>query len=113
MTDACDFTEANMTEARTTRRSDGRTGAVILGVLCGAAVGAVLGVIFAPMAGADLRQQVADSAGRVRRQASDAYGSASDALHNVVARSRQAIEAGQAAFQKTRGNGAAHDVRMS
>ena len=41
----------------------------LLGVICGAAVGAALGVMFAPRAGAETRRQLAESGGRLRETA--------------------------------------------
>ena len=38
----------------------------ITGVLCGAAVGATLGVLLAPRSGAETRRQLAESSGRLR-----------------------------------------------
>jgi gas vesicle protein len=39
------------------------TGKVILGVVAGAAVGAAIGMLFAPKAGAELRKNIADKGG--------------------------------------------------
>lgn len=69
-----------------------------LGLFCGAAVGAALGLLLAPKSGADLRHQVTDSAGRWKRKAVDAYDGATDAVGGAVARSRKAVAAGREAF---------------
>jgi len=64
----------------------------------GIALGGAIGLLFAPKRGSELRRQVADSAERMRRQATDLYGTASDTVTDVVQRGRRAIEAGSDAF---------------
>jgi len=44
----------------TEQESGGGTGTFILGMLCGAAVGAAVGLMFAPRPGAEMRAQLAD-----------------------------------------------------
>ncbi len=59
-------------EQRLRLRFDGQ-GRFLAGVLCGAAVGAALGVMFAPRAGAETRRQLAESSGRLRETANRTY----------------------------------------
>lgn len=46
-----------------TKRNDSqmRSGKILMGVLSGAAAGAVLGVLFAPKKGADMRRKISDT----------------------------------------------------
>ena len=43
----------------------------IMGVMCGTALGAALGLIFAPKAGSELRQQLSDSTERLKQKAAE------------------------------------------
>lgn len=102
-----------MQETLRTHRMESGTGTFLFGVLCGAAVGAALGLMFAPKPGSEMRQQLADrterlrrraseQAGRLRERASQMYGGASDTFSDAVARGREAISAGREAFQQSR-----------
>ena len=72
------------------------------GLLCGAAVGAALALLYAPKPGVETRRQVSDSARRLKRRASAAYEDASHAVSDVMAKSRRAFEKGREAFQTAR-----------
>lgn len=74
----------------------------MLGLLCGTAVGAAAGLLVAQRPGRELRQQMADSAGRLKHRASAAYDQASQAIDDVVGRSRRAWEVGRDAFREAR-----------
>jgi gas vesicle protein len=78
----------------------GRT--FVLGLVCGAAVGAALGLLLAPKSGVELRRDMTNSAQRLRRRAYDAYDGASKSMADVAVRSRQAVVAGREAFVGTR-----------
>jgi len=83
----------------------------LMGLLCGAAVGAAAALLLAPKTGTEMRRQVVDSADEWRRKATAAYDSASTSLNDMVARGREAIQTGKEAFQRTRpGNGPASDM---
>lgn len=89
----------------------GTSGAFVLGLLCGAALGAAAGLLLAPKTGSEMRRQVADSADEWRRKATAAYDSASSSINDMMARGREAIQVGKDAFQRTRpGNGPATDM---
>jgi gas vesicle protein len=75
------------------------------GLLCGAAVGAALALLYAPKPGVETRRQVSDSARRLKRRASAAYEDASHAVTDVMAKSRRAFEVGKEAFQSARNTG--------
>ena len=76
----------------------------MLGVLCGAAVGAAVGLLLAPRAGSELRGQIADSAERIGRKAADTYSRASEAMNDIVSRGRDAAERGRDKFEEVRSN---------
>lgn len=80
----------------------------VSGLLFGAAVGAALGVIFAPRAGADTRRQIAQSGGRLREGAVRTYEHARDAGNAAVSKARDAFDRGREAFDRTR-----HDVEAT
>ena len=91
-------------------------GGFILGLLCGTALGAAIGLMFAPKAGSEIRQTLYDSTGDIRRKAYDAYGQATEQVNNAVSKGRQAVERGREAFETARqsaagtgGNGSTTD----
>jgi gas vesicle protein len=91
-----------------------------MGLLCGAAAGIAVGLLFAPKAGAELRGQVAETADRLRRKAGRklddvsgsvndlvdkgrrTYGRAMDTMDDLVDRGRNAVQQGQQAFDDAR-----------
>jgi gas vesicle protein len=77
-------------------------GGFLTGLLFGAAVGAALGVIFAPRAGADTRRQIAQSGGRLREGAMRTYEQARDAGGAAFSKARDAYDRGREAFDRTR-----------
>jgi gas vesicle protein len=84
------------------RRRTGTGGGFVLGLLCGAAAGTAAGLLLARRPGTELRRQMADSASRLKRRASSAYGQASEGLDRMVERSRHAWEVGREAFRTAR-----------
>ena len=99
--------------------SNGNGGSFLFGMLCGAAIGAAIGLMFAPRSGAETRAQLANQTERLRRnareqaewlrqRAGDMYGTASGAINEVVSRGREAFDVGREAFQRTRPNGGAN-----
>ena len=74
----------------------------LYGLIFGAALGAVAGMLLAPKPGAELRNEVTDSARRFRRKAGEVYDEASQVVNDVAARSRRAFEAGREALQNAR-----------
>ena len=72
-------------------REDGG-GAFLMGLLAGTVLGAGLGMLFAPKAGNELRNQLGESASRLRGASSDIYSQASEKVTNIVDRGREAYE---------------------
>ena len=72
-------------------REDGG-GSFLMGLLAGTVLGAGLGMLFAPKAGADLRNQLSDQAGKLRATANDTYQQATDKVSQIVDRSKEAYD---------------------
>ena len=72
-------------------REDGG-GSFLMGLLAGTVLGAGLGMLFAPKAGSDLRNQVTEQASRLRTTANDAYSQASEKVSQMVDRGREAYD---------------------
>jgi gas vesicle protein len=81
---------------------DAGGGGFLIGLLCGTALGAAIGLMFAPRAGSEIRQTLYESTGDIRRKAYDAYGQASDQVNNMVSKGRQAVDRGREAFDSAR-----------
>jgi gas vesicle protein len=77
-------------------------GGFILGLLCGTALGAAIGLMFAPKTGSEIRQTLYDSTGEIRRKATDAYGQATEQVNTMVSKGRQAVDRGREAFDSAR-----------
>jgi gas vesicle protein len=72
-------------------REDGG-GSFLMGLLAGTVLGAGLGMLFAPKAGSELRNQLGEQAGRLRTQATDGYQQASEKVSQIVDRGKEAYE---------------------
>lgn len=77
-------------------------GGFLIGLLCGTALGAAVGLMFAPKAGSELRQTLYESTGDMRKKAYDAYGQATEQVNTYVAKGKQAVERGREAFDSAR-----------
>ena len=82
-------------------RSTGQ-GGFLAALLCGAAVGAALGVVLAPKSGAETRRQLAESTGRLRENATRTYSQATEGVNQLVTKGREAIDRGREVFDRTR-----------
>jgi gas vesicle protein len=60
-------------------REDGG-GSFLMGLLAGTVLGAGLGMLFAPKAGAEVRKQLSEQANRLRSTAADTYNQASEKI---------------------------------
>lgn len=67
-------------------------GSFLMGLLAGTVLGAGLGMLFAPKAGAELRSQLNESAGRLRTTAGDTYNQATEKVSHMMDRGREAFD---------------------
>ena len=72
-------------------REDGG-GSFLMGLLAGTVLGAGLGMLFAPKAGSELRNQLSDQAGKLRATANDTYQQATDKVSQMVDRGKDAYD---------------------
>ncbi len=90
-----------------------RGGAFLMGLLAGTVLGAGLGMLFAPKAGSELRNQLAESGRNLGQTASDGYRRAAERVSTVVDRGREvydrargtvneAAERGREAYERAR-----------
>jgi gas vesicle protein len=77
-------------------REDGG-GSFLMGLLAGTVLGAGLGMLFAPKAGSDLRNQLTEQAGRLRSTANDTYQQATEKVSQIVDRGREAYDRARSA----------------
>jgi gas vesicle protein len=77
-------------------------GGFLIGLLCGAALGAAIGLMLAPKAGSELRQTLYESTGDIRKKASNAYDQAAQTVNDYVAKGKDAVERGKQAFESAR-----------
>ena len=86
-------------------REDGG-GSFLMGLLAGTVLGAGLGMLFAPRAGSELRNQLTEQAGRLRSTAGDAYSQASGKVNQMVDRGRDAYDRARSGSGGTMGGNA-------
>lgn len=67
-------------------------GSFLMGLLAGTVLGAGLGMLFAPKAGLELRNQLGEQAGRLRTTAGDTYGQATEKVSQIMDRGREAYD---------------------
>jgi gas vesicle protein len=71
-------------------------GSFLMGLLAGTVLGAGLGMLFAPKAGAELRSQIgtqlADQTGRLKNAADPLYQQATEKVSQIVDRGREAYD---------------------
>lgn len=77
-------------------------GGFLIGLLCGTALGAAIGLMFAPKAGSEFRQRLYESTGDIRRKAYETYDQASEQVNNMVTKGRQVVDRGREAFESAR-----------
>ena len=72
-----------------TMDSGGAAGSFLLGMACGAAVGAAVALLMAPKSGAELRKDLAEQADGWRRAAADTYDQAASQVGKIVDKGRR------------------------
>jgi gas vesicle protein len=70
----------------------GGGGSFVMGLLTGTVLGAGLGMLFAPKAGSELRNQISEQAGTVANTASEGYRRVSETAADLADRGRQVYE---------------------
>ena len=71
-------------------------------IVAGVAVGAAIGLMFAPKTGVELRRQMSTSARELGRRAATVYGQATQGVNEVLAKGRNAFESGREAYRRSR-----------
>jgi gas vesicle protein len=84
------------------RRENTNGAGFIFGLLCGAAVGAAAGILFAPKAGADLRRTLGKSTADLTKKAYDTYDQATETLNDIVSKGSDAMDRGRQAYENSR-----------
>jgi gas vesicle protein len=69
---------------------DGRGASFVMGLLAGTVLGAGLGMLFAPKAGAELRSQIGEQAGNIANQTSEGYRRATEKAGQWAEKGREA-----------------------
>jgi gas vesicle protein len=89
-------------------REDGG-GSFLMGLLAGTVLGAGLGMLFAPKAGSELRNQLGEQAGRLRTTAADGYQQASEKVtqgyQQATDKVSQIVDRGKEAYERARTTG--------
>jgi gas vesicle protein len=89
-------------------REDGG-GSFLMGLLAGTVLGAGLGMLFAPKAGSELRNQLGEQAGRLRTTAADGYQQATDKVsqgyQQATDKVSQIVDRGKEAYERARTTG--------
>jgi gas vesicle protein len=79
-----------------------------VGLLCGAALGAAVGLLLAPKTGVEMRRALRDSTDRVRRRAGATYAGASETVSHLVDKGRSVLKRG-----RDKAEAAADEVRAT
>jgi len=70
----------------------GGGGSFVMGLLTGTVLGAGLGILFAPKAGSELRDQLSEQAGSLTSTAADQYRRANEAAGDLIERGRDVYD---------------------
>ncbi len=78
----------------------------LMGLLAGTVLGAGLGMLFAPKAGSELRNQLGEQAGRLRTTAADGYQQATEKVsqgyQQATEKVSQIVDRGKEAYDRAR-----------
>lgn len=75
-------------------------GSFVMGLLTGTVLGAGLGMLFAPKAGSELRNQLSEQAGTIANQASEGYRRASETATQWAGKAKDAVNRGAEEAQR-------------
>jgi gas vesicle protein len=81
-------------------REGGGGGSFVMGLLTGTVLGAGLGMLFAPKAGSELRNQLSEQAGNIANQASEGYRRASESAEQWADKGREVYNKASEAVAK-------------
>ena len=81
-------------------REGGGGGSFVMGLLTGTVLGAGLGMLFAPKAGAELRSQLSERAGHMANQASEGYRRATESAGQWAEKGREVYHKASEAVAK-------------
>jgi len=79
------------------------TGNVLLGFLVGAVAGGVAALLFAPSAGQETRQKIAEGLGRAKDQVRDQYGNVKDYAKTQADAIKEGVNQGKEAYKRAAG----------
>ena len=82
-------------------REDGG-GSFLMGLLAGTVLGAGLGMLFAPKAGAEVRRQLSEQATRLRSTANETYNQASERISQASEKVSQMVDRGREAYERAK-----------
>jgi gas vesicle protein len=78
----------------------GGGGSFVMGLLTGTVLGAGLGMLFAPKAGAEIRSQLSDQANSIANTASEGYRRASETAGDLAVKGREIYDKARDAVSK-------------
>jgi gas vesicle protein len=103
-----------MNEQLSGQRHGAGAGSFAMGLICGAAVGAAVGLLLAPKSGVELRRQIATSTDRLRQRAATTVDRTAAVVDDAVQRSKDALQHGRETFDQivsaARPDGRGHHV---
>jgi gas vesicle protein len=79
----------------------GGGGSFVVGLLTGTVLGAGLAMLFAPKAGAELRNQISEQAGSLANQASEGYRRATESAGDLADRGREMYDKARDAVSRS------------
>ena len=79
-------------------------GSFVMGLLTGTVLGAGLGMLFAPRAGSELRNQLAEQAGTLATNAQEGYRRASETAQDSIRRASETAQDGYRRASETAGD---------